>query len=90
MKRLQGAYATWHRVKYPIEYKQVFFEGRFKSIYIDNEDYLYKCLAYVSFNPVKHNIVKNIENFPYTSYHQLSKNQKIMKNINLELNELEL
>lgn len=90
MKRLQWSYAVWHRVKYPIEYKQIFFEWRFKSKLIDNEDYLYKCLAYVCYNPVKHKIVKNIKDFPYTSYHQLSNNQKIMKNINLELNELEL
>jgi len=89
MKRLQWSYAIWHRVKYPIEFKQMFFEGRFKSNYIDNEDYLYKCLAYVCFNPVKHNIVKNIEDFPYTSFHQLWKNKKIIENIWLELNELE-
>ena len=47
-------------------------------------------MSYVSFNAVKHEIVENINDYKWTSYHQLSKNQKVMKYRNLELRELEL
>jgi len=78
MKRLQWAYATRFRVLHPLEFKQQVFEWRFKSKLITDKEYLNKCLVYVSFNPLKHELVKDIRDYPYTSYHQLkNKNQKI-------------
>jgi hypothetical protein len=49
---------------------------------------LAKCLAYVNFNAVKHEIVENIEDYPRTSYHQIDK-IKIENYKDLILDELE-
>ncbi len=67
---LQNAYAKYFNIKY--ERKWQFFEWRFKAKIITSENYLQKCIEYVNFNPIKHDIVKNIEEYPWTSYHQLS------------------
>ena len=95
MKKLQGAYSVWFRIKYPLEdlgtgtpIKQPVFEWRFKAKIIDNDDYLNKCIAYVSFNPLKHEIVDNIDNYKWTSYHQIDK-KKIERYKDLMLDELE-
>ncbi len=96
MKKLQGAYSVWLRVKYPLEdilgtgtqMRLPVFEWRFKAKIIDNEDYLEKCLAYVNFNALKHEIVDNIDNYKWTSYHQLNK-VKLEKYKDLSLDELE-
>ncbi len=95
MKKLQWAYSVWFRVKYPLENKGTgtliklpVFEWRFKAKLIDNDDYLYKVLAYVNFNPLKHNIVDDINNYKWTSYHQINK-EKIDKYKDLILDELE-
>ena len=96
MKKLQGAYSVWFRVKYPLEdtlgtgtqLKLPVFEWRFKAKIIDNDEYLEQCLAYVNFNPLKHKIVDNIDNYKWTSYHQIDK-KKIEKYKYLELDELE-
>lgn len=89
MKRVQWAYATWFRIKHPSEFKQPVFEWRFKAKLIEDEEYLDKCLFYVNFNAVKHDIVKDIKDYPYTSYHQLSHKDKIKPYENLILDELE-
>ncbi|MDD3646394.1 MAG: transposase [Candidatus Gracilibacteria bacterium] len=90
MKRLQGAYSVWHRTKYPLENKLPFFEGRFKAKYIGDEAYLYQCIAYVNFNPLKHQLVKDIKDYPYTSYHQLTtEKEKVNQYKDMILDELE-
>ena len=96
MKKLQGAYSVWFRVKYPLEdlttgvqIKQPVFEWRFKAKIIDTDEYLEKCLAYVNFNPLKHEIVDDIDNYKWTSYHQLDKG-KLDKYKDMNLDELEI
>ncbi|MCD5380516.1 hypothetical protein LR004_01185 [Candidatus Gracilibacteria bacterium] len=65
------------------------FEGRFKSKHIDTDKYLYQCMDYVSYNPLKHKIVDTIEEYKWTSYHQISSNKKITQYRDFELGELE-
>ncbi len=90
MKKLQWAYAIWHRIKYPLGTgtKLPFFEWRFKAKLIDSDRYLYKCLAYVNYNPLKHWIVNNIDNYMWTSYHQIDEH-KINKYMSTILEDLE-
>lgn len=90
MKRLQWSYSIRHRVKHPLGTgtKLPFFEWRFKAKLIQDEEYLAKCIAYVNFNPLKHQIVDNIDNYKWTSYHQIDKT-KIEKYKDLLLEELE-
>jgi REP element-mobilizing transposase RayT len=79
IKNLDG---TGTQLKLPV------FEWRFKAKIIDNDEYLEHCLAYVNLNPLKHNIVDNIDNYKWTSYHQVDKD-KINKYKNIVLEELE-
>ncbi len=90
MKKVQWRYSTRYRIKYPIEYKQPVFEWRFKAKLIDNEQYLYQCIAYVNYNPVKHQFVENIDDYPYTSYHQIVNKDKFKKVPVPDLIELEI
>lgn len=90
MKKLQWNYSIWNRIKYPIEIKQPFFEWRFKAKLIKDEEYLAKCMAYVNYNAVKHGVVKDIRDYPYTSYHQLVNKSRIESYKDLILDELEL
>lgn len=72
MKKVQWSYSVWYRIKYPIDHKEPVFEWRFKAKLIETDEYLHQCLAYVNYNPVKHGVVKNIDDYPYTSYHQIT------------------
>jgi len=91
MKRLQWSYSIWSRQKYPLGTgtKLPFFEWRFKAKLIKDEKYLAQCIAYVNYNPLKHGIVDNIDNYKWTSYHQIDK-KKIEKYSDMILDELEI
>jgi len=84
---LQNAYSKYFNIKYDRRWQ--LFEGRFKAKLINNQDYLYKCIHYVNFNPLKHKIVSNIKDYKYTSYHQLTKKEKDENRFDLILDELE-
>jgi hypothetical protein len=56
---------------------------------ISSQAYLEQCLAYVIFNPLKHEIVNNIDDYKWSSYHQINKSQ-LEKYKDLQLDELEL
>ena len=43
------------------------FRDRFNSQYIDNKEYLLKCLRYIHMNPVKANMVASPEDYKYSS-----------------------
>jgi len=45
------------------------WQGRFKSWYVTNEAYLYTLMCYIEQNPLNANMVKNIADYPYSSYH---------------------
>ncbi len=44
------------------------WEGRFKSCLIDSENYLFALYRYIEMNPVKANMVKDIAEYPWSSY----------------------
>ena len=45
------------------------WQGRFKSWYITDDAYLYTLMCYIEQNPLKANMVKDIAEYPYSSYH---------------------
>jgi len=45
------------------------WQGRFKSWYVTDEAYLYTLMLYIEQNPIKANITKDLEAYPYSSYH---------------------
>jgi REP-associated tyrosine transposase len=44
------------------------WEGRYKSCLIDSESYLFALYKYIEMNPVKAGMVKNIEDYEWSSY----------------------
>jgi putative transposase len=44
------------------------WEGRFKSCLIESERYLFALYRYIEMNPVKANMVKDIADYPWSSY----------------------
>ncbi len=67
MRQLNMNYAIYFNKKY----KRVghLWQGRFKSWYVTDEAYLYTLMLYIEQNPLKATIVKNLEEYPYSSYH---------------------
>lgn len=45
------------------------FQSPFKSKLVSDDAYLNTLIAYVNLNPLKHKMVKNIDDWPYTSHH---------------------
>ena len=67
MRQLNMNYAIYFNKKY----KRVghLWQGRFKSWYVADEAYLYTLMAYIEQNPLKANMLKDIAEYPYSSYH---------------------
>ena len=61
------------------------FRDRFNSQYIDNRDYLLKCLKYIHMNPVKANMVKKPEDYKYSTYSSFLKRDGIIDDNVIEL-----
>ena len=78
MNKVNSAYAIYYnkqnnRVGYV-------FRDRYKSKAIKDEWYLFNCITYVHFNPVKAGIVKNPSEYKYSSYNDLFNNTGIASN----------
>ncbi len=92
--KIQQSYLMYFKTKYPEKYLEIkwksFFEGNFKIKLIDKLYYLKQCIAYVTYNAVNHKIVQNIQDYKWTSYHQLKNKNKFSDYKNLILDELEV
>ncbi len=73
MRQLNMNYAIYFNKKY----KRVghLWQGRFKSWYVTDEAYLYTLMLYIEQNPLKAKMVKNLEEYPYSSYHYFLKKE---------------
>lgn len=66
MHKINTIYAKYYNNKYNrIGYV---FRDRYKSQYIYDRDYLFKCIKYIHLNPVKAKIVDKEEKYKYSSY----------------------
>jgi len=67
MRQLNMNYAIYFNKKYKrVEH---LWQGRFTSWYVTDEAYLYTLMCYIEQNPLKANMVKTLEAYPYSSYH---------------------
>jgi REP element-mobilizing transposase RayT len=46
------------------------FEGRFKHVLVNRDEYLMHLIRYIHLNPVTANLVKNPEDWPYSNYQE--------------------
>ena len=67
MRQLNGNYAIYFNKKY--KRTGHLWQGRFKSRYVTDEAYLYSLMLYIEQNPLKAKIVKELDEYPYSSYH---------------------
>jgi putative transposase len=66
MKRISGGYTNYFNTKY--QRSGSLFQGPFKAIHIDSNEYLLWLSAYVNANAQIHNITENMKNYPWCSY----------------------
>ena len=63
---LNTSYANWFRIRYQLAGSV--FQGRFKSILVDADNYALVLSVYIHLNPLRAGIVDNLEDYPYSSY----------------------
>ena len=66
---LTNSYTTYFNLKR--SHQGRIFQGTYKSKLIKDDKYLYSIIAYINLNPLKHKIVENIDDWPYTSHHEI-------------------
>lgn len=66
MHNLNTSYANWFKAKHDIV--GVVFQGRYKSILVDEDNYAIVVATYSHINPVRGGLVKDIENYKWSSY----------------------
>ncbi len=66
MKSINLSYAQHFRKKY--SYTGHFWQDRFKSILIAQDEYLLACGSYVELNPVRAGMVRHPQDYPWSSY----------------------
>lgn len=72
MRKIQQSYAMYLKTKYPEEIPRgQLFEWRYNARPIEDEAYLSRCMSYVCYNAIKHELVTDIRDWQWTSYHEL-------------------
>ena len=66
MQAVLLSYSAKYRMKH--NYIGYVWQGRFKSEVIDSDVYLKKCLEYIHNNPVRAQMVKRAQEYPWSSY----------------------
>ena len=66
MKRLLGEYVVWFNLKY--DRTGVLMENRYKSQAVEKDEYFLHVIRYVHQNPLKAGIVKQIDEYEWSSY----------------------
>jgi REP element-mobilizing transposase RayT len=67
MRQLNMNYSIYFNKKY--KRSGHLWQGRFKSWYVTDEAYLYTLMCYIEQNPLKANMVSELKEYPYSSYH---------------------
>jgi len=63
---LNSSYTNWFRNKHQII--GPLFQGRFKSILVDADNYALILSAYIHLNPLRAGIINQLEDYPWSSY----------------------
>ncbi len=66
MQGINQSYAHYYRKKYI--YSGYLWQGRYKSLLIEDDAYLLECGRYVERNPVRAGIVRDPADYPWSSY----------------------
>ncbi len=72
MRQINSTYAKYYNKKY--KRSGHFWQGRFKSWYVFDENYLFVLFKYLEFNPIEAKITKKVGEYNYTLLHDIVKN----------------
>lgn len=79
MHTLNSSYASWYRARHQLVGS--LFQGRFKSVLVEEERYLAEVSAYIHLNPVRAGLVNSPEEWRWSSMgHYLGKKMPVKKN----------
>lgn len=67
MQGINQTYAKYYKRTYGLIGN--LFQGRYNSKYIDTDEYLLECGRYIERNPIRAKLVKDLSEYPYSSYH---------------------
>ncbi len=76
MKRIEVRFVYWYNIKY--RRTGHLFQDRFKSEPINDDSYFLTVLRYVHQNPIKAKLVKNIEQYQFSSYNDYFKSSDLV------------
>ncbi|MDD3656344.1 MAG: transposase [Atribacterota bacterium] len=68
MRQLNGVYTQYFNKKH--QRVGHLFQGRYKAILVEKENYLLELSRYISLNPVRANLVQNLEEWNWSAYRQ--------------------
>ncbi len=84
MHYLNTSYANWFRAKYKLI--GPIFQGRYKSILVDEDSYALVLSAYIHLNPMRAGMTEGLENYPYSSFlDYIVKRKSVIKRLNTSL-----
>ena len=75
-KRFGDSFIYWYNIKY--DRTGGIFQGRFKSIPVNDDEYFISVIRYIHQNPVKAGIVKRCSDYEFSSYNAYFKNPGIV------------
>ncbi len=74
MQAITQGYARYYKKQYGLIGN--LFQGRYKSLHIDKNEYLMECGRYIERNPLRANMVGNLTEYYFSSFNCYSKNRK--------------
>jgi len=74
MQGINQSYAQYYKVIYQLTGN--LFQGRYKSILIDTDEYLLECGRYIERNPLRAKIVSDLSDYEFSSYNYYVKGRK--------------
>ena len=74
MQAVTQAYARHYKKRYGLIGN--LFQGRYKGLYIEKDDYFLECARYIERNPLRANIVGNLSEYYFSSHGYYSKCRK--------------
>jgi len=66
MQRINQSYASHYRKSYKLIGN--LFQGRYKSFFVDKDEYLLECGRYIERNPLRAGIVTDLSDYKFSSY----------------------
>ncbi|MGI9533526.1 MAG: helix-turn-helix domain-containing protein [Thermodesulfobacteriota bacterium] len=82
MHHLNTSYTNWFKAQHKI--LGVIFQGRYKSILVDEDNYAVHLTAYIHLNPVRAEVVKKPEQYIWSSHLEYLGKKKSLDNMDID------